>query len=210
MKALNLIGERFGHLTVVDHAESINRHTRWVCKCDCGKIITAYTYNLTKGATKSCGCLTKELKSLSHITHGLKDHPLYTTWTNIKYRCFNPNCEYYHHYGGRGIIICDEWRDNFLVFYEWSLKHGWEKGLEIDRIDNEGPYAPWNCRWTTRCEQNNNKRNNHLIEYNGRSQTMTQWAKELGMNVTTLKSRINQRGWSIEDAFTKPVRKIDK
>lgn len=137
--------------------------------------------------------------------HGLRGHPLYYVWNMMNQRCNNPNNKAYCYYGGRGIKVCEEW-SSFEAFYDWSMKNGWKMGLSIDRIDNDGNYCPKNCRWTDRCTQANNTSANRFITYNGKTQTEAQWAKELGMNKNTLSSRINLRGWSIERAFTQPVR----
>ena len=204
MKAIDLSGERFGSLVATKRAENKGRNTYWICVCDCGRTISVSTTHLRRGKTKSCGCQTSKLKSINHQTHGLTETHLYNIWIGMKQRCFSENHSSYSDYGGRGITICEEWKDDFTAFYDWSLRNGWNEGLEIDRMDNNGSYSPENCRWVSRTVQNNNKRNNHYIEYNGKTQTMAQWAKELNMNPVTLKSRI-RRGWSIEDAFTKPI-----
>ena len=137
--------------------------------------------------------------------HGLRRHPLYGIWNAMNQRCNNPNVGAYPHYGGRGIKVCEEW-GSFEAFYKWSVANGWAEGLSIDRIDNDGNYCPENCRWTDIYTQANNTSSNRFITYNGKTQTEAQWAKELGMNKYTLSSRINLRGWSIERAFTQPVR----
>ena len=139
--------------------------------------------------------------------HGLcESHPTYNTWREMKKRCNNHKCKAYPNYGGRGIEVCDEWMGNFKAFYDWSMSHGWEQGLSIDRIDNDGNYEPCNCRWVSRRVQNNNKRSNHVLEYNGQSMTIRQWADALSMNYKTLMWRI-QNGWSIERALTESIKK---
>lgn len=121
-------------------------------------------------------------------------------------RCENPNCSCYHDYGGRGITVCVEWHDP-VVFIKWALASGWQKGLTIDRTDNNGNYKPDNCRWITRKEQQRNRRDNRLITFGGKTQTMVEWAEELNIPYGVLESRINKYHWPIERALTEPIRK---
>lgn len=130
---------------------------------------------------------------------------LYVIWCHMVERCENTHSGRYADYGGRGIRVCDEWKD-FVVFRDWALKNGYSIELSIDRLDNNGDYEPSNCKWSTRKEQGNNKRNNRLLTYKGRTQTMTQWADEIGMNPGTFKYRI-YLGWSVERAIEEPIRK---
>ena len=130
---------------------------------------------------------------------------LYVTWCHMIERCNNPHTEHYKDYGGRGIAVCEEWRNNFVSFRKWALSNGYDTKLTLDRINNNGNYEPQNCRWVTHKVQCNNKRNNHLITYKGVTQTMTQWAESIGMNVGTFKYRL-RLGWSVKDAIETPVR----
>lgn len=123
----------------------------------------------------------------------------------MKQRCNNPKNHAYKYYGGRGIKICDEWLE-FKTFYEWAMKNGYEENLTIDRIDNDGDYCPKNCRWSNRFVQANNKRNNVFVEFNGDRKTISEWARIIGIKQPTLSNRINNLGWSIDKAFTTPVR----
>ena len=138
---------------------------------------------------------------------GLRGHRLYPIWSGMKDRCLNKNNKRYSSYGGRGIEVCKEWQQSFRAFLRWAMANGYEEGLSIDRIDNDGNYCPENCRWATAKEQANNKRWNHLITYNGKTQTMKEWAEELGIKLSTLSQRINSYRWSDEKALTTPVRK---
>ena len=119
-------------------------------------------------------------------------------------RCYCENHQQFKDYGGRGIIICDEWKNDFNSFYEWALNNGYQDNLTIDRINNNGNYEPENCKWSTRKEQSNNQRTNRLLTYNNKTQTVSQWAEEVGLNKHTLQTRIS-RGWSVEDALCRPV-----
>ena len=126
-------------------------------------------------------------------------------FAHMKERCYDKSDKRYCDWGGRGITICQEWLDDREKFVEWALNTGYELGLSIDRIDNDGDYCPENCRAATIHQQNNNRRNNIFLEYQGRSLTIGQWAKRLGMNKTTLWMRLSN-GWSIERALSTPVR----
>lgn len=134
-------------------------------------------------------------------------HPLYNAWKNMRRRCGSPYAKGYENYGGRGIKVCEEWDKDPLVFIHWALANGWEEGLTLDRIDNNGDYCPENCRWISRAKQLLNRRNNRIMTLNGKSQTMKEWADELGISPLTLSNRVNRHGWSDEKALTTPIDK---
>lgn len=116
------------------------------------------------------------------LTKPITRHPIYVVWINMRYRCSNPNCTTYKYYGGRGIRVCEEWNKSFIAFYEWAIKSGYEKGLTLDRINGNDGYSPENCRWATRIEQQNNRRGNVFVTYNGQTKTVGRWAKELNIS----------------------------
>lgn len=130
---------------------------------------------------------------------------LYVIWCHMIERCENKHSERYPYYGGRGIQVCEEWKD-FVVFRDWALANGYSPSLTIDRINNDGDYEPNNCKWSTMKDQCNNRRTNHLLTYNGKTQSITRWAEEIGMNPGTLKYRI-YLGWSTKEAIETPIRK---
>jgi len=200
----DLTGQRFGRLVVLyDTGERKSGNVVWHCKCDCGNEVDVISGNLASGNTTSCGCYNRERAAETHTTHGMagKEHPVYNTWASMLQRCENPNDSKYKDYGGRGIKVCDEWHDA-KVFIEWALANNWEKGLSIDRIDNNGNYEPSNCRWVTWKEQARNRRSNHLITFNGKTQSIAAWADETRIPYGTLKARINQYHWPIEQALS--------
>ena len=158
MKLIDLTGQVFGRLTVLQRAKTVNKRTMWTCKCECGNEITAEAYNLKTGHTQSCGCFQKEATSAASKTHGKKHTRLYRIWNCMKNRCYQKSYHAYNHYGGRGITVCDEWLNNFQAFYDWAMEHGYNDELSIDRIDVNKGYNPHNCRWATMAEQNKNKR----------------------------------------------------
>lgn len=159
--AQELTGQRFGRLVVLGLAECPEhiKHKRkhWLCRCDCGNITIVSGGNIGR-ETVSCGCKRREPRA---ITHGCASHKnynrLYHIWTGIKFRCYNSKSKDFPHYGGRGIVMCEEWLHDFPAFQSWALTHGYSEKLTIDRIDVNGNYEPNNCRWATVAEQNRNK-----------------------------------------------------
>lgn len=204
-KMIDLTGQRFGRLTVLGRAENKGLATMWECLCDCGNLKFIASSSLRNGITKSCGCLQREMVSTTMMTHGKSKTSLYNKWHGIKQRCENQNNSCFKDYGGRGIKLCDEWQ-NFDSFQEWALENGYQDELTIERINNNGNYEPGNCKWVTRKEQGNNKRNNRLLSYKGETKTMHQWSEESGVNYNTLYTRL-QNGWSVEKALTTPTKK---
>ena len=199
----DLTGQRFGRLVAISRAETIKSTTRWYCKCDCGntKIVTAG--NLKNGTTTSCGCYALEGHKMVNITHGDCYRRIYKMYRGTKYRCDNKNNQAYNLYGGRGIIVCPEWlgEKGYQNFLKWSMNNGYMENLTLDRIDPNGNYEPNNCRWVTIAEQQNNKRSNSLITYNGKTQNITQWSKEIGIKIGTISYR-KRHGWTDEECIT--------
>ena len=167
---LDLTGQTFGYWTVIKRTDNKGRHTMWLCKCKCGTIRPVCTDNLRGGKSVSCGCIMKEKPCTRK--HGLHDTRLYATWQNMKERCRNPKNNNYHNYGGRGITVCEEWKNSFQSFYDWAMSNGYSDNLTLDRIDVNGNYCPNNCRWSTKKFQANNTRRNIYITYNKKTQTL--------------------------------------
>jgi hypothetical protein len=203
MSGFDLTGQRFGRLTV--KADLGTRKTSaqfvryWACDCDCGQTVEVRTGGLRSGATKSCGCLHKEIMSQSHYRHGMIRSTEYRIWNNIKNRCGNPNVPAYPRYGGRGITICDRWKDDFSAFLS-DMGPRPSTGHSIDRINNDGNYEPGNCRWATAKEQGNNSRHNRIVSVRGEEMTLSQAVERFGGNYDSVKWRIYQ-GQTAEQAL---------
>lgn len=189
-KYIDLTGQRFGRLTVVAECGRRNGSVTWKCQCDCGNVTEARSNHLRRGLIRSCGCLNKEVitKNGQSRTH------LYHVWQCIKDRCLNKNYAYWKNYGGRGVTVCEEWRD-FEKFRKWAMENGYREGLTIDRINNDGNYEPSNCRWTDQKTQTRNRRSNVPIEHNGERHCLSEWAEILGVPYARLHSRF-RRGWT--------------
>lgn len=200
-KFIDLVGQKFGKLTVIARAENKGKATLWLCECDCGNKITVRPYDLKTGKTKSCGCYSSIFISLSKIKHGKSGTRIYNIYGKIKQRCLNVKDPKYYCYGGRGISICDEWKNDFKAFYDWAISNGYADNLTIDRIDVNGNYEPFNCRWVTLKEQANNKQNTLFVNYQGKTHTLLEWSKILNIKYDTLHGRLKDYGWNTERAF---------
>lgn len=202
--AKDITGQRFGRLIALGPVEKLPNHiVVWLCRCDCGNLHHVRSANLNQHKVLSCGCLQSERAHDTFSTHGLSKHRLYDVWRSIVQRCTNPNNKGYKNYGGRGIAICDEWRHDFLAFYSYvsPLEYFGEQGYSLDRIDNNGHYEPGNVRWATRKEQLRNMRKNHTLSHNGKTQTVSAWAEELGVKRGKLQKRLN-RGWPTDKVLS--------
>lgn len=214
----DLRGKKFGKLTAIEPL-GLDKHKEmtWKCICDCGNEYIAKSYALRNLHTTQCReCSLKQIGDANRKYYLIHERPeptnkiinstkyplitrrLRETHINMKTRCYNPNSLSYYRYGGRGIKICDEWKDNFLAFAIWALDNGYRDDLTIDRIDNNGDYEPNNCRFVSRTEQANNRVSSTKLEYNGEFDTMANWSRRLGMPYYYIQYRI-YKGRSMED-----------
>lgn len=201
-------GQRIGKLTVIGFHHNriyINPKTGrkrifpyYSCKCDCGnKSIVARDFLIRKKPISSCGCISKDFLHNLNYSHGKSKTRLFRIWAHIKDRCNNKKNQSYKNYGARGITICDEWKNDFMSFYKWSLSNGYKKELTIERIDVNGGYNPDNCTWIKKEEQNKNTRRSVFLTYKGKTLCVAEWARKINKSKETLYSRI-KKGWSIE------------
>lgn len=219
MPMLDLTNQIFDRLTVLSRVEKPkglkDTHAYWICRCTCGKETIASGKNLRRRLTRSCGCLKAEtgrrnIKKLwgHNRTHGRTRTPIYNIWRGMLQRCYNPHSTGYRLYGGRGIIICEQWQHSFSNFLhdmgERPPPHPIEGSYSIERKDVNGNYTPANCIWATMHGQANNTRRNRFLTFQGQTKSLTQWAHLRGMTPFCLHGRL-EIGWSLADALTRPV-----
>ena len=211
-KAENLTNQKFNHLLVLELHHKEQRYYKdgrkrgfsyfYLCKCDCGNTIIVNGNHLKRNYTQSCGCVKRD----SSLIKGKIGNRLYITYKNMLNRCYKKTDKRYNNYGGRGIKVCSEWRKSFDNFFNWAIQNNYADNLTLDRIDVNGNYEPSNCRFATITEQCNNRRSNINITYQNQTKTLKEWCKEKNLKYSTIRTRIVELGWSIEDAFTKRVR----
>lgn len=201
----NLRGHTFGKLLVIDYAGKTYRHM-WKCLCACGKEKVICGSNLSRRKTTSCGCVQKSRTSVANLKHGASHSGdiTYASWKSMNRRCTNPNTMLFSQWGGRGITVCDRWKTSFEHFV-LDLGPRPSPSHSIDRIDNDKGYFPGNCRWATKTEQARNTKRNRLIEYNGETKCLAEWADIFGIKSSVIKDRIFRYNWPIDRAFTEPV-----
>ena len=195
---------RRGNLTIYDIVETRpKKGSLWRCRCDCGAEFLAETSKLVSGGITccpACGQAKNKARSREQLTtHGLSKHPLYRIWRAMLSRCYYEGDTDYSYYGGRGILPCKEWRNDFKAFYNWALSNGYEPGLTLDRINVNSDYKPSNCRWITQKEQCSNKRNNVWITVDGETKTQSQWAELLGVSHANLTNARKRGAGAVEE-----------
>ena len=204
--ANDISGQKFNMLTAVEYVGRRNKgnHPYWLCRCECGNEKVVSLPNLKSGAVKSCGCLPRIKNSArmkeQNKTHGKSKTRLYNIYHQMKTRCYNPAHPFFYRYGGRGISICNEWQE-FEVFYAWAINNGYEDGLTIDRINNDGVYSPDNCRWVKMVDQTRNRGTNHHVTVGGETHCLSEWAEINDISYNTIMSRLRY-GWDEERAVT--------
>lgn len=194
----DLTNNKYGNLTVLKplgyHRE--NDHHFWsLVKCDCGIEFPIHDSLLVSGRRTQCPTCSNEDRK----THGMSESSIFHIWGGMKGRCYNPNNGSYPDYGGRGIVVCDEWIDSFQNFYEWSMKNGYQEGLSIDRIDVNGNYEPSNCRWADIYTQARNRRDTIYVDYEGKKLSVQEVSDITGIKAGTIIYRLNN-GWSDYDS----------
>lgn len=194
-KVHDLTGQKFGLLTVIGLAETDTRKTYWVCKCDCGNMKTVRSDSLLCGAIKSCGCIKRkqdEVNLTKNHRHKMSGTRIYAEWQGMKGRCYNKGSARYADWGGRGIEVCEQWRNSFESFYTWAMANGYQDNLTIDRIDNNGNYCPENCRWVGQQEQCRNRRSNINITIGNSTRTLMEWCEIFQVDYTNVNARYHR------------------
>lgn len=194
-------GNIFGKLTVLYYAGSRKGRKMWMCGCQCGSAKVVDGSHLVRGNIRSCGCLQTSHQA-SRSNHGLSGTSEYAAWNEMLRRCSNPSHISWPNYGGRGITVCERWKDfrNFIadIGAKPSRRHS------LDRINNNGNYEPGNCRWATVIQQHNNTRTNKRFECNGETRTVAEWSQETGVKYSTIRERL-KRGWPVFLAISHPA-----
>lgn len=199
------VGDRIGNLTLVERCEGGHL---WLARCDCGEMVK---FQVSSGQKMCATCSRKRMAEAKRIHGEAPDtnknaSRLYRIWLSMRQRCKNEKATGYKGYGAIGVTVCEEWSD-YMTFKSWAMANGYADDLSIDRIDYDGNYCPENCRWATDKQQANNRRNNHLLTFDGRTATLAEWSESTGIPYSTLKRRVNNYGFSVEEALTLPVRK---
>jgi len=215
MRFIDLTGQKFGRLTVIEKAEKTKHGaTKWRCKCECGNETFVISDELRKGATQSCGCYKKEISKIlakEHIagknkTHGKTGTLIYKEWSEMKRRCFNSHDTSFQYYGARGITVCEKWKNDFEAFYEdvSKLPNFGKEGYSLNRIDNNGNYEPDNVGWANDITQANNRRTTILINYNNKKYPLSELARMYRVSSKKLYKRYIVLHWDIEKALNTP------
>ena len=199
---IDLKGNTYGDLKVIDLAfDEAGKKKKWLCECKCGEKTIVSGSNLRSGKTQRCKKCGLKVSASKRKVHGKTNTKLYNVWNTMLTRCHNPNSKSYNYYGRKGIVVCEEWHEA-KKFFEWAKNNGYKEGLEIDRINTEGNYCPNNCRWVKRLQNSNNKSNNKVLEHNGETKTLAEWARYFGVNYKNL-SRNIIKGYSLIEAVNR-------
>ena len=207
-KIEDLTGQKFGKMTVLGRdTDRQSKRTYWMCQCECGTIKSCRADSLKEGSIVSCGCKKRaqdKTNLTKHHTHKQSGTRLYYSWQDMKKRCYNEGNSRYANYGGRGIKVCDEWKDNFTAFYQWAIDNGYSEKKTIDRINVDGDYEPSNCRWADAKTQCNNRTSNIKITIGNSTRTLTEWCEIFNVDYKKINARYRRNGFaSIDDLFNR-------
>lgn len=198
MRPLDLTGQRFGMLVAIRLHERVNGQAVWACRCDCGNESMARLGNLRRGHTISCGCQRSAATTKNKTVHAMYGTPTYRSWSSMLTRCTNAANHKYASYGGRGISVHESWK-LFEGFYADMGER--PEGTTLGRIDNDGNYEPGNCRWESVKQQGRNKRNTASFEHEGITATIPEHCERLGLNPSTVRTRLYTLGWPVDQAL---------
>lgn len=197
----DMIGKRFGKLTVILRLKNLGTQTVYFCKCDCGNTRVVRAWCLRAGQVSDCGCVSKKIKAQHtkelKTTHGHSRTKLYSVWSSMKGRCFCKTDKHYNNYGGRGITVCDEWKNSFETFEKWASSSGYKEGLTIERINVNGNYEPSNCTWITRHEQCFNKTNSRKIYLQNIGKTAGEWSEIFHLKECNIYAYAKTHNWQL-------------
>lgn len=204
--------ERKSLLTLIELLPPVKRKARMgKFRCECGNITIAREGEVRALKILSCGCWSSKHQRELHLKHGLSKHPLYGIWKAMNDRCHKPEHKQFPDYGARGIIVCQEWRNDFMTFYTWAIENGWQKGLHLDKdilpkqLGLTKPiYSPETCCFVTRKQNNRNKRDVTMVEYKGEKVALTQLAEQLGFDPILIRERMRRFGWNLDKAINTP------
>lgn len=196
------IGRRFGKLTVKEYIDKTSHH-RFKCVCDCGNEKIIIINSLTRGLTTSCGCVRSQKSKERLTTHGLSNTRLANIWDKMKERCHNPNHQAYNNYGGRGIYVCDEWRTDFMSFYNWAVANGYSSNLTLERVNSNKGYNPDNCTWISKADQAKNTRRVKHYTLFGETKILADWFRDERITSPTTFRRRLETGLTPEEALVK-------
>lgn len=200
MEHTNLLGKEFGRLRVLSRATNTKQgKARWLCECSCGRQVTICGEHLRRALTRSCGCWRIEAASIAFKTHGLTKTPEHRSWTAMKDRCGNPNTQWWHRYGGRGIVVCERWVNSFETFLA-DMGPRPSRRHSIERENNDGNYEPGNCIWALPAQQATNRSSVCMIAHDGITDTMAGWARRTGVPYLKLRRQL-KKGWTMEQAI---------
>lgn len=200
---VDMTGRRVGRLLVL-YRDSETQRTSWICLCDCKNVLSVLAASLRSSATKSCGCLRRETTSRRRRSHGESHVPEHVAWYDMLQRCYNAHNKAYSRYGGRGIGVCDRWRQSYDAFlYDMGRRPSTRHSLE--RKDVNGQYGPDNCVWALPVEQANNRRDNRLLTARGVTRTVAQWCRDLDLDHEMVRGRLRY-GWTDEEVLFRPRR----
>ena len=191
-------GEQVGNVIFLYDVKGMIKERQAMFSCICGKNFVSYISKIKRFETQSCGCLQKRVTSETNSRHRLKGHKLYGVWSAMKRRCNNKNTTQYKDYGGKGVVVCDEWKE-FMPFFRWAIENGWEEGLQLDKDTKGGGmiYSPSTCCFVTPKANSNKRATSRHIEYNGETKTVSEWADHFQISLKNLYQRLS-RGWDFE------------
>jgi len=203
----DMTGFRSGRLTVLGFSHIAPRGpytaAMWTCRCDCANMATVMGHYLRGRTVKSCGCLRRDTAALMMSSHGFHSHALYSHWKGMMHRCYAPSNVRYQHYGGRGITVCEAWR-NVGQFIR-DMESSYAPGLTLHRRNNNGNYEPGNCMWANTETQANNTSRCHHFEYDGEILTPAQIGSYVNISSCVMNHRLHRAGWTVERAISTPV-----